>query len=151
MSPFVCGPLLEQLPNTNRPSCKQGREAGRLALRTEMRWSQLLVPFSPVPAGTVSEDCGSPWDQLCHFRRKGDPRETKDFLPSVRSPAGEGLWGSDGPWPAAWCSRWGHCPQSSVSQLLSRILPGCILRLVKRLLKAGHMRKMPSGSDINLP
>lgn len=50
-------------------------------MRTEMRWSQLRVPFSPVPAGTVSEACGSPWDQLCHFRREGDPRETKDFLP----------------------------------------------------------------------
>lgn len=40
------------------------------------------VPLSPLPLGPC-QACGSPQDQMCHFRREGDQWDMKDFLPSV--------------------------------------------------------------------
>ena len=80
------------------------REQGRQAALPGLRCGISLCPLSSLPAGTVLGACGSPWDQICPFRREGDCG--KQGLPLQSSPglgraSGQALVSEEEPSPRA--------------------------------------------------
>lgn len=125
---------------------RQMREQGRQAALPGLRCGISLCPLSSLPAGTVLGACGSPWDQMCPFRREGDCG--KQGLPLQSSPglgraSGRALVSEEEPSPRA-------APRTSsvFSRAHSlRAEPFLTVSCGLALQKTGHVRKVSPSSE----